>query len=177
MCLTEGQACFFFILEWNNLSFYIELRKWKGISLSKNVQECLLCWNVTRVSFSMASTVTGVSTTATSAKANVTPVLNKKLGVLNSCDFNQLENTQWKSHMHMMSMILLIEVQCSETADDVFKWSSRVMLISRHVFCDKRDEEITFKRHTKITQRQPKSWKIIKSSQSQVKTASSQKSP
>ena len=51
------------------------------------------------------------------------------------------------------------------------------MLISRHVFCDKRDEEITFKRHTKITQQQPKSWKIIKSSQSQVKTASSQKSP
>ena len=43
------------------------------------------------------------------------------------------------------------------------------MLISRHVFCDKRDEEITFKRHTKITQQQPKSWKIIKSSQSQVK--------
>ena len=42
----------------------------------------------------MASTVTGVSTTVTSAKANVTPVLNKKLGVLNSCDFNQLENTQ-----------------------------------------------------------------------------------
>ena len=42
----------------------------------------------------MASTVTGVSTTVTSAKANVTPVLNKKLGVLNSCDFKSLENTQ-----------------------------------------------------------------------------------
>ena len=78
-CVLPKVKHAFFILEWNNLSFYIELHKWKGISLSKNVQECLLCWNVTTVSFSMAFTVTGVSTTATSAKANVTPVLNKKL--------------------------------------------------------------------------------------------------
>ena len=82
------------------------------------------------------------------------------------------------AHTHVEHDIIISKSKVPpETADDVFRWSSQVMLISRHVFCDKRDEEITFKRHTKITQQQPKSWKIIKSSQSQVKTASSQKSP